>query len=146
MNGAALVDIVVPPSELNIVLVKLAPLLPSLLSRFRILPFGALILKIRSPSNVIVTLFSTTCTSDMVDPVGIPLTVMTFVTPVAVASGTVNDDVELYVVVILLGVGAVSNCEPPVQNVAEEGEMANANGDDVDTVTIAVAAVPQPLL
>ena len=104
-----------------------------------------MILKVRSPSKVIDTLLSTTDTSTIVALLGMPLTVILLVTPAGVLSVTVNELVELNVVVKLTaGVdGAVRNCDEPAQKVADEGVTEKVDGPGF-TVTTSVAALPQP--
>ena len=138
VNGEADEVKAIPPKELITVLVKSSPSDPSWFTRFRFPPLGAIMLKERSPSNVMVTLLSTTATSTTVAPAGIPLTVMLFVVPAARLSGTANEPVELNVLVKFTAGddGTVSNCDEPVQKAADDGVIENAEGPLlIETVT-----------
>ena len=145
VNGDEDEENAAPPSELMTVFVKLSPLDPSRLTRLRLPPLGAIILNVRSPSKVMVTLLSTTDTSTTVAPAGIPLTVILLVAPVAVLSGTVNALVEPKVLVkSTAGVdGAVSNCDDPKQMLVEDGVTEKVDGP-VLTVTVINAGLPHP--
>src|SRR5688572_1369311 len=85
VNGAAPVASDTAPAELITVFTKLSPLPPLLLTRFKILPFGAIRFISRSPSQVCVilkvTLMLPTGTA------GNPETFIVFVAPVALLSG-----------------------------------------------------------
>lgn len=109
-NGAVPAENAVPPSELTFVNKKLAPVPPSWYTRLRLFVLGACILNARSLSRAIDTLPIPTVTSAIVAPAGIPVTLILFVAPVALLSGTANAPVDENVVVILVPatVGAVS--------------------------------------
>jgi hypothetical protein len=73
VNGAVPVESDVDEAELIVVFVKLSPPPPRWFTRFRILPFGALRLTIRSPSKVVSKLKLTEI-AVMVEPGGIVVT------------------------------------------------------------------------
>ena len=147
MRGAGAPLNGVMPSELIMVFTKLSeelePVPPSSSpTRFKLPLFGAIRFISRSPTYVWLA-FKVTLTSEMLDPIGIPETVIGISTPAGKSSGIGTAAAELNTTVVLAATLVIVICcpLPPIQRFPEVG-VTNATKGFTTRVTMLLKSVP----